>query len=167
MSALPQTVGEVLGACQHGRMLVVRRTIAGGGIQIVKQCQECGRPVGSAMPHSSVHTIEGLPAFDNALMDRVDAANRAQWEAKKAATDLAALAWREEYEAYLLTPQWRAKRDLALKRDDWTCQGCLAERATQVHHLTYSHLGSELLFQLISLCDECHEWEHHGRRGGA
>jgi 5-methylcytosine-specific restriction endonuclease McrA len=34
--------------------------------------------------------------------------------------------------------------------------GCQS-RATQVHHLTYRHLGNEPLFELMAICRDCHE----------
>jgi 5-methylcytosine-specific restriction endonuclease McrA len=61
------------------------------------------------------------------------------------------------YADYRQTKTWRAKRTQVLARDKGVCQGCLSREATQVHHLTYEHIGAELLFELISLCDECHE----------
>ena len=67
------------------------------------------------------------------------------------------------YDAYLASEAWRAKRAEALRRDKGVCQGCRARQATQVHHLTYAHLGDELLFELISVCDDCHERIHGDR----
>ena len=67
---------------------------------------------------------------------------------------------RATYESYLKTQEWSDKRQRVLIRDNFLCQGCLINRATQVHHITYSHLGKELFFQLISLCDDCHKKIH-------
>ncbi len=65
-----------------------------------------------------------------------------------------------EYAAYLQTDHWKGVRLRVLVRDRNICQGCLSEPATQVHHLTYAHRGDELLFELTSLCDSCHERAH-------
>ena len=40
----------------------------------------------------------------------------------------------------------------------------LLRPATQVHHLTYAHLGDELLFELISVCDDCRKRIHHSEQ---
>ena len=68
--------------------------------------------------------------------------------------------WRDNYNDYMQSPEWREKRKKVLQRDQYLCQGCLRERATQVHHLTYDHLGNEPLFELTSICDSCHEQCH-------
>jgi len=70
------------------------------------------------------------------------------------------MAWRNEYDDYLNSENWRNKRAIVLKRDKYLCQGCFVNKATQVHHLSYKNVGDELLFQLISICDVCHEKCH-------
>lgn len=68
-----------------------------------------------------------------------------------------------EYNSYINSAEWRVKRDLVLKRDNYVCQGCLQSKAVHVHHLTYVHLGCELLFELVSVCRKCHERIHADR----
>jgi len=65
--------------------------------------------------------------------------------------------WFDEHDEYLRTSKWRDKRDRVLKRDFYLCQACLRRKATQVHHKTYEHWKDEPLFDLISMCDECHD----------
>jgi hypothetical protein len=65
-----------------------------------------------------------------------------------------------DYKKYLQTPEWKAKRERVLIRDNYLCQGCLQNRAVDVHHMSYANFGDELFFQLISLCKECHEKVH-------
>lgn len=65
--------------------------------------------------------------------------------------------WWSRYTAYLSTPQWSAKREAALERDHYLCQACRRREATQVHHTTYKHVGNEPLFELVSLCEVCHD----------
>ena len=64
------------------------------------------------------------------------------------------------YEAYLKSFEWHVKRDKALKRDNYICQGCLNKKAEVVRDKTYDHLGNELLFELVSLCRPCHKIAH-------
>lgn len=47
-----------------------------------------------------------------------------------------------------------------LTRDNYLCQGCRVRRATQVHHLTYDHVGNEFLFELVAICETCHTRLH-------
>jgi 5-methylcytosine-specific restriction endonuclease McrA len=72
-------------------------------------------------------------------------------------------AWWDAYDEYLASPAWAAKRTLVLGRDKWFCQGCRAARASQVHHLSYSHVGDELLWELVAVCDACHARAHAER----
>ena len=65
--------------------------------------------------------------------------------------------WRARYDAYIASPAWAQKRLLVLQRDGYVCQSCHRATATQVHHLTYRHLGNEPLFELASICTPCHE----------
>lgn len=67
---------------------------------------------------------------------------------------------REYYDAYIKSERWANKRAMVLKRCSQTCEGCGVRPATQVHHLTYEHLGDELLFELVGLCRDCHERVH-------
>lgn len=70
----------------------------------------------------------------------------------------------KDYSEYLKSPAWREMRKLVLQRDNNICQGCLVKEATQVHHLTYDNVYNELAFQLISVCDECHNKIHNDVR---
>lgn len=70
-------------------------------------------------------------------------------------------AWWAKYEIYLRSREWREKRADVLERDNYRCQARLAHicarRATEVHHITYAHVGNEPMWELRSLCHECHE----------
>jgi len=68
---------------------------------------------------------------------------------------------RQAYNIYLNSRIWKNKRDVVLKRDNYICQGCLKNKATEVHHLTYDNIYNELFFQLISVCKPCHNIIHN------
>ena len=63
---------------------------------------------------------------------------------------------------YLQSDEWRRKRYVVLKRDNWRCVYCGA-RATQVHHNRYAkkNIGKEPIEWLVSVCNSCHESMHH------
>lgn len=68
--------------------------------------------------------------------------------------------WWAEYNKYMKSKAWATKRGLVLQRDNHTCQSCLKNVATQVHHLSYrfvDFLGNEPAFDLMSVCKECHD----------
>lgn len=62
---------------------------------------------------------------------------------------------------YLQSEEWKRKRYLVLKRDNWKCVYCGA-KATQVHHKKYAkrNLGKEPIKWLVSICDNCHDKKH-------
>jgi hypothetical protein len=67
---------------------------------------------------------------------------------------------KENYQIYIKSSEWFKIRKLVLKRDNYTCQGCLEKEATEVHHKNYDHLFNEILFDLVSVCKACHDKIH-------
>jgi 5-methylcytosine-specific restriction endonuclease McrA len=63
---------------------------------------------------------------------------------------------------YLKSDNWKRKRYVVLKRDNWRCVYC-GEPATQVHHKKYArkNIGSEPIKWLVSVCKSCHESRHN------
>jgi hypothetical protein len=69
--------------------------------------------------------------------------------------------YKEVYIAYLDTPEWSAKRRIALANAGHRCQVCNAENCRlDVHHRTYERFGVELETDLIVLCRKCHKIFH-------
>ena len=68
---------------------------------------------------------------------------------------------RDYYREYLKSDEWKRKRYVVLKRDNWTCQYC-GKKATQVHHLKYAkyQIGKEPIKWLVSVCGSCHKDQH-------
>lgn len=66
---------------------------------------------------------------------------------------------RDFYLAYLNSPNWRLRRNAALRRVGFRCERCGSKRDLQVHHKTYDRLGAELDSDLEALCLLCHEGE--------
>lgn len=64
------------------------------------------------------------------------------------------------YRAYLQTPEWKKRRNRALKRALYHCARCGAKRGLQVHHVTYERLECEADEDLEVLCADCHEGHH-------
>ena len=64
-------------------------------------------------------------------------------------------------DTYLKSDDWRRKRALVLKRDQYRCVFC-GTRATQVHHKQYArrNIGREPIEWLVSVCKSCHEQQH-------
>lgn len=156
---------------EPGLHLEVRqKIIAGGGIQLRQQCVRCGRGAGGAISRSKVDNPDGCPYYDEGLEQlklaewAASPKHQGQLQERQDKTAVAAQLRRErffaDYEIYLQSPLWKAKRLAVLKRDNWKCQACLMRAACQVHHLTYNHVGNEPLFDLVSVCIDCHQKLH-------
>lgn len=129
------------------------RRLGNGSMQIVYQCLTCGRSASNPLSKTVVPGYLDLPKWDESLAREHDEARQQDRDEKRSQ-------WFEEHDAYLRTPAWRNKRALVLKRCNGICEGCAGSQATQVHHLTYDHWQCELLWELVAVCDDCHEKAH-------
>lgn len=68
--------------------------------------------------------------------------------------------WWAWYSKYLQTDAWARRRRLVLSRSGGLCEGCREDTAVIAHHITYAHVGNELLFELVALCRPCHQMAH-------
>lgn len=144
------------GNCTHWNVSVRRRVLRGGAVSHVLQCDRCGDQVGGPIKRAqAVEIAAGLEiaSFDDSLREAWRVRGVEGREAERAAR----LA---EYQVYLASPEWRARRALVLARCGNLCEGCRGAPAEQVHHLTYANVGNEFLFELVGLCNECHERVH-------
>ena len=151
--------------CKHPRATELRqRTDSIGRPTYPYQCLDCGAKTSSAIPAKEALAMargKMIEPFDGALQEKGRKEEQRLYRER---------AWRvyeeknatrrQRYNAYLQTDAWRNKRAQALARDHGVCQGCLQRPATEVHHLTYAHLEDELLFELLSVCGDCHARIH-------
>ncbi len=68
---------------------------------------------------------------------------------------------RIDYARYLQTEHWQAVRKARNRRANYRCEKCKADNPRpRVHHRSYERIGCELLEDVISYCNKCHESEH-------
>lgn len=153
--------------CEHPEKEIRKRTIRNGSIQYVSQCVRCGRAVGNAL--SKAKAIEQNGGYEPTVFDDSleDAWKKETNEgAAKIAGDYEQRGqimqdeFFEWYNQYLLSSDWLDRRKKVLERAGGLCEGCRQAPANQVHHLTYKHVGRELLYELVALCSACHEIAH-------
>lgn len=155
---------DIADCCRNKSVHQVKYIISGGGIQVREQCKSCGAlssnsiavspPERDRLPFADLSLKETLSdkAFD---FRRAERRRISDSKAARLKSD-----WMARYSQYLLSPGWREKRDLVLKRDKYVCQACLNALATQVHHKSYEFVdlaGNEPAFDLVSVCTPCHE----------
>ena len=153
---LERELGDVW-HCEHANRQLTLRSASNGADMYREQCLDCGAPVGQFIKREVVvRSGRAIEKWDTQLQER--------WRAGRAtAREEARARWWNLYDEYLSGPVWKAKRALVLRRANGRCEGCAEHGATQVHHLTYDRVGREMLFDLVAICDACHEAIHGGR----
>jgi hypothetical protein len=144
--------------CGHPKTATVWNFSRGGHRQLRNQCAVCGALVGPVLRASEA--LPGTPQVNAGARDAAEARydQLARLVAEKQAPDNEH--WWTAYNDYLRTPEWRDKRRRVLERAGGVCEGCGEQRATEVHHETYRHVGSEFLWELRAICSECHSRIH-------
>ena len=75
------------------------------------------------------------------------------------------LPYRDEYQAYLRTPEWRERAEAAKARFGYRCALCNSSTALEAHHRTYERIFDELPEDLTALSSDCHAAYHRWRIG--
>jgi len=139
--------------CKHVEEQIRYKVASDSRRIYVKQCLNCGRSTQAIKIPLNLGP-DNLVPFDYDLQSDYQEKRRKQY------SDLMQIRneeWWTRYNAYLQSPEWKARRWKVLDRDNHTCQACLEHHATQVHHLTYRHAFNEPLFELVSICSTCHD----------
>lgn len=159
--------------CEKPEYKAVKLITASGTVQVKEQCQSCGNVNPAALGGFTKEQKDALSLLDeNRRQKRFDEirechrsthakitlAKSQQYDKKKQERREE---WFRQYNQYLDSPEWRRKRELVLKRDNYLCQCCLKNTATQVHHKSYEFVdleGGEPAFDLVAICTPCHDF---------
>jgi len=143
--------------CEHLKTKLRKRTFADGTLHCAEQCLTCGNRIGNWLPTPDA-PVEN---WDDLLQEQWNRQESVEWEVRRQQADNEFEKRRLQYHEYLQSPEWRDLRKRVLERDGYLCQGCLMADASIVHHLTYDHAMNEFLWELVSVCDPCHD-RYHG-----
>ncbi len=149
--------------CQHVKKTVRKKMAADGAISIWHQCDRCGQKAGIAIRKASLPPIhvQALPVWEAQIESVFQAERNKRFQEVYAAEKIRCSdEWHRVYAQYLQTAEWKRRRQLVLLRAQGICEGCRESQAVDVHHLTYSDVGEEFLFQLAALCRKCHDRWH-------
>lgn len=64
------------------------------------------------------------------------------------------------YNAYLVSPHWKKRREEFFKKNKYECQACGSGDYINLHHATYQRMGIEEEGDLVPLCRSCHSEAH-------
>ena len=153
--------------CTHETTALAKRTVKNGAVQYVQQCQRCGDARSNPISREKALVQNGgtePPAFSEELSKAHDAEREAGAEQiigkYKTREEFQRAEFREWYDKYLQSEEWAAIRAKVLTRANFTCEGCLDRPAVLAHHTSYEHVGNEFLFELLALCQSCHDRVH-------
>jgi hypothetical protein len=148
--------------CEHDYE-PLRLELETGSIQVRMYCKKCHSITPKSEPHSKFDlsklrksTFEKYRTFFDELCE---AERHRILEFTEVLNYEADQFNRKDYNEYLNSDWWKHIRSEALERDNETCQMC-GNPAEEVHHMTYVNRGNEYLFELVSLCKNCHV-EYH------
>lgn len=144
--------------CEHPTTELRRHPISGGSAHYANQCLDCGVRVGNW-----VKKPDGdVPDWDDTIQERLENESAERRNQADIARMQEAEERRRQYHEYLQSPQWRELRKRVLEQDGYMCRGCLLANASIVHHLTYDHAMQEFCWELVSVCESCHDRYHDG-----
>lgn len=148
--------------CEHD-YTPIKLIISNGAIQIRLYCRKCNLLSSKSEPHSK-YDLSTLPEkrmedYQKFYNEFQDSEYEIIHNFTNYLTGMANAYNQKGYAEYLQTDWWKKIRQQALDRDKNMCQICNAN-AECVHHLTYAHRCEEYLFELVSLCNKCHESYH-------
>ena len=153
--------------CTHERSVLTKRTVKNGSFQYVQQCQRCGDARTNPISREKALIQSGgvePPPFSEVLSTTYDAEREAGAEAiigdYKSKEEFQRAEFREWYDRYLTSEEWALVRQKVLKRANFICEGCLDQPAILAHHTSYEHVGHEFMFELLALCQSCHDRVH-------
>lgn len=143
--------------CKECNFEFVKKTKSNGGLMLQKQCQSCGQKDGISYKFAEAggkYKVSLLPDFNQELEDKyyeMQMKKRMEERIEKRQEFF------NEYSVYLKSDKWQRKRKKVLERDNYICKACETNKATEVHHTSYEFIYDEPLFDLVSVCNPCHE----------
>lgn len=148
----------MIDACTHDEVELRRMDTASGGIQMKYQCLACGAATTNPISHAKLNQpIEAYGAWDHELRRSFNA--RVESAMDQAARDRR-FEWLKRHDAVMASPEWKLRRQKVFARCNSICEGCGDRPASEVHHLSYEHLGNEPLWELVAVCWKCHASVH-------
>ena len=151
-------------ACDHPRLGIVKTTYVGGRKAYNWYCSPCGMKLSSNINQALAMPLQEEGVTGEMMAERCAAyeqRRREEWSLMAdEAADRCQAANRAAYNQYLDSDHWEMMRRKVMRRADNICEGCLSQTAEHVHHKTYAHIGAEFAFELLALCEECHDRFH-------
>lgn len=153
--------GTIYWVCGHKSSEVRLFKDAGGALHYKHQCVVCGSSTGgnsiSKATAAKIKPLDEIKPWDHTREQLFSSAAEA---AISSTSEAESAEWWARYNEYLNSPEWKMRRALVMNRANGICEGCLSRPAEQVHHKTYEHVTEEFMWELVAICEPCHERIH-------
>ncbi|MDN3687394.1 hypothetical protein [Cyclobacterium jeungdonense] len=149
--------------CDNKNIQYTKRLNNGVGHRFLLQCQSCGYTDNQAISRKKFASCEPIFPFNENLYEAFEKTIheivRDNWkESYDERKKKEFITWlNENYYPYLESETWSRKVGAVLKRDKYLCQSCLVNNATTAYQITFRHVFSEPLFDLVAVCVGCKE----------
>lgn len=153
LSYVEWTKQNPLKKCYEHIYLKVQKVDRTGRKSYYNECQICGHCTALEW-HKTEH--DERPPYRNVLAER-EREHKQQynayllWQSQQ---------WEQARQEHMCSETWKEKRKHVIKRCNNVCEGCGIAPVDDIHHVEYTELGDEFLFQLMGLCRECHSRWH-------
>lgn len=149
--------------CDHSDHVfdeIVRKKDSAGRFFFQRSCSICGQASGGMIKSSDVRSFKEYD--DVAVKEKYEEYGiiNSVYRERKFYLWQAPNERKEEYNKYLDSWEWSEKAYKVMKRANFICEGCLEAEAKEVHHMTYTHIYREFMFELVALCSSCHRRIH-------
>lgn len=153
--------------CEHKNYKLIALKMSNDKIMVKKFCTDCEHTFDNPVKQlgidiSKLHNTTN-ESYHNFRTEKDRRFLIAYSEFIKNRTSIKSLLAKSAYSDYVNSENWKRKRELAIKRDNETCQIC-GNKFQDVHHLTYQHKENEYVFELVCLCRKCHIEHYHPER---
>ena len=149
--------------CRSDNIEFVRYKFSNNTEHLRKQCNDCGRVLPTGYKRDTVPDFWSLPLVDEDKRQALFESIKRISEAKRVVNYFRMLRIEKDKkyyrEVYLLSNEWKEKRNAVMEAYQWKCQKC-SEPATELHHNNYDNIFKEKFEDLTPLCRNCHSNEH-------
>jgi hypothetical protein len=148
--------------------ILTRRRTSNAVVTVHIQCGNCGKSRSGALKRADFPYWQDFAPWSDELIDRhrerintCHAETRAAMGQNRAEHAAEAAQRRADYALWLLrSPEWRTLRDRVMRRAMFICEACLANKAGDVHHITYQLGKLPPAWELRAVCRTCHDRLH-------
>lgn len=144
--------------CDSPKIRLVKTFRVDKKVILYNQCKNCGFRTQGAVKQDKILELDKIDMVDEeAMINRKSNINKEINDFTTKFIEHQVYVSLNHTDPYYSSEEWNVRRKMVFRRDGDICQCCLSATSTQIHHLSYEHFRNEPLFDLVSVCQPCHE----------